>query len=322
MLTVGLAAGSVVADSAASSLYRYVATPAWAEANGYVPAAGARYDTPEAPALDIQAAIDAAGPGETIRILPGVYALTQPIVVSNLSQRVTSWDPATGETAVETTILDGQKKARCLTVNADKVNDCDIEICGLTITNGFSEANGGGIYLFGRASSAANRSLRGRVVNCRIMDCSASAFGGGIYLRCGFVSNCVFTACSANCGGAACLAALGEDSGGLACDFRIPTAVDCDFVGNQATAGGGAISDASTFLYFTYHVLDCRFRDLERHRFRVRAARLPMRSRLCPVTARPGRTRSSTASWPTRSWRRRTRVPRFSRTAMFGRRPP
>lgn len=171
MLTVGLAAGSVVADSAASSLYRYVATPAWAEANGYVPTAGARYDTPEAPALDIQAA-------------------------------------------------------------------------------------------------------------------------------------------------------LGEDSGGLACDFRIPTAVDCDFVGNQATAGGGAISDASTFLYFTYHVLDCRFRDLERHRFRVRAARLPMRSRLCPVTARPGRTRSSTASWPTRSWRRRTRVPRFSRTAMFGRRPP
>lgn len=59
MLTVGLAAGSVVADSSveASSLYRYVATPAWAEANGYVPAAGARYDTPEAPALDIQAAL-------------------------------------------------------------------------------------------------------------------------------------------------------------------------------------------------------------------------------------------------------------------------
>ena len=258
-VALGLATGLAMADSDVK--YRYVATSAWAEANNYVPEEGAQYDTPQAPALDIQAAIDAAGPGETIRLLPGVYKLSEPIVVSNLSQRVTSWDPATGETAIETTILDGQKKTRCLTVNADQANDCDIEISGLTITNGYSETNGGGVYLFGRASKAEKRSLRGRLVNCRITDCSAAGYGGGVYLERGFMSNCVFTACSADRGGAACLAAAAADDGGLAADFRIPTAVGCDFEGNQATTGGGAICDASTFLYYTYHVIDCRFKD-------------------------------------------------------------
>ena len=89
-VAVGLAAGFVMAGSGAETSYRYVPTKAWAEANNYTPAEGASYDSPDAPALDIQAAIDVAGEGETIRIRPGVYALTQPIVVSNKSQRVTS----------------------------------------------------------------------------------------------------------------------------------------------------------------------------------------------------------------------------------------
>lgn len=261
-VAVGLAAGFVMAGSGAETSYRYVATKAWAEANNYTPAEGASYDSPDAPALDIQAAIDVAGEGETIRIRPGVYALTQPIVVSNKSQRVTSWDPETGGTAVETTILDGQGKTRCIAVNTNKTADCDIEICGLTITNGNNTAGGGGgIYLYGKASKAANRSLRGRVVNCRITDCSAKTYGGGLYLQFGFVSNCVFTANSATRGGGACLANSGENGSGLTHDYEIPMAMDCDFIGNSATTSGGAICDSTDFLYFTYHVLDCRFKD-------------------------------------------------------------
>lgn len=261
-VAVGLAAGFVMAGSGAETSYRYVATKAWAEANNYTPAEGASYDSPDAPALDIQAAIDVAGPGETIRIRPGVYALTQPIVVSNKSQRVTSWDPETGGTAVETTILDGQGKTRCIAVNTNKTADCDIEICGLTITNGNNTAGGGGgIYLYGLASKAANRSLRGRVVNCRITDCSAKTYGGGLYLQFGFVSNCVFTANSATRGGGACLASPNQRGGSLSDDFKISMAMDCDFIGNTATTSGGAICDSTDFLGYTYHVLDCRFKD-------------------------------------------------------------
>ncbi|HTM00784.1 MAG TPA: right-handed parallel beta-helix repeat-containing protein [Candidatus Omnitrophota bacterium] len=80
----------------------------------------------------LQAAIDAAAPGDTIRVAPGVYpgpfSVTKPLAL-------------VGESGAEKTILDGRDSVRVLRIEGTS----GVTVTGFTIRRGHSNS-GGGIY--------------------------------------------------------------------------------------------------------------------------------------------------------------------------------
>ncbi|MEQ9617373.1 MAG: FG-GAP-like repeat-containing protein [Phycisphaerales bacterium] len=170
---------------------------------------------------DIQPAIMAASPGDTIVVNPGNYSpidfLGKPITVRSSNPI----DPF----VVDNTIIDAFGKQSVVEFQSGEGNDAVLD--GFTITGGDS-TNGGGIFVDG-----AGPSIR----NCVIEMNQASGGGGGIYLSDAFlttIEHCTFDTNTSSAGGAIMVTNFSDDvliSG-------------CAFLGNSAVGGpeaGGAI---------------------------------------------------------------------------------
>jgi len=169
-------------------------SPSGNDANG-----GASWATAKA---TIQAGVDTQQyAGGLVLVGGGTYALTNEVLV-NLDIRVQGVD------GTDSTIVDGGGSNRCFNLS---VPGCAIS--GFTITNGYSAADGGGIYC---------SSVDMLVYDCIVVENVAGARGGGIMN--GTVSNCVVRANTA-----------GTWGGGM----HNSVAHNCSIIGNKAIDGGG-----------------------------------------------------------------------------------
>ena len=199
----------------------------------------------------IQAAINAAPYGGTVRIADGTYFPASEIVVSkNLSVQGTN-----GTTAV----VDGGGSHRCFNLGEEPCL-----LSNLTIANGCQyNAEGGGIYCASSAPVVSNCFLsgnsapnsgggamfRGAAIACTFS--GNSAFNGGA-LEHSSAERCIFDGNSANGGGSInsgnarnCL--FINNHGGWGGAMEWATAYSCTFVSNSATAYGTAIMYSTAY---------------------------------------------------------------------------
>ena len=124
----------------------------------------------------IQAAVDVAGPGDTLLVAAGSY--TENVVIRG-KENLT----LVGEEGAEKTVIDGDEKGSVITVE-----DCagTITVRGLTAQRGYNTANGGGMLC---------RKTEMLVLDCAFLDNTANNEGGGLsLLNCpGYlVESCLF----------------------------------------------------------------------------------------------------------------------------------
>ncbi len=190
---------------------------------------------PLGPKRTIQAAIDVAVNGDQISVLPGTYVGT----IDLNGKAIT----ITGAGGAGATILDGHGDGPVVLLNGGEGPGTIIE--GLTIRNGHSAADGGGMLIaFGSPI----------VRDCVFEENEAEQHGGAIgvvaaspqIIDCQFIDNLcgappnVFT----------------RDGGAIRCLGGSPTISGCDFTDNRSLGDGGAISiGANTIATIT----DCDF---------------------------------------------------------------
>lgn len=114
------------------------------------------------PGADVQAAINAAAPGDTLRLCPGRFRVTSTLNVNK--------DLTLIGAGFQETILDGEDARRVVTVSSPTTGTAAITLENLTITGGNATGAGGGIGL----QSNTTVTLRGVVVT----KCMAVTGGG------------------------------------------------------------------------------------------------------------------------------------------------
>ena len=148
----------------------------------YVSTTGAAiwpYTTWADAAINIQAAVDAAAPGDTVLVTNGTYASGSQITVS----KPITIESVNGRGA---TFVDGQNTHRCF-----HLQNAACTISSLTITDGNAgSGNGGGIYCLGTTPV---------ITNCTLSGNSAGRQGGGCFR--GTLHSCTISGNSANVGG-------------------------------------------------------------------------------------------------------------------------
>ncbi len=226
--TFSLALSLLLTLNTSASVTRYV--------NLANPSPAAPYTSWPTAATNIQDAVDAAAPGDTILVTNGVYQTGARVVQGqSLANRVAVTKAVTVQSVNGpdfTTILGQQAPG---TTNGSGAMRCvyltnQASLVGFTLANGATlglspgDDSGGGVWSIGTVF----------VANCKITGNSAVTAGGGIYIYPGstlvIVSNCVFSANSATLGGGI---AEGGPTG--------PMVINCTFIGNSAVHyGGGA----------------------------------------------------------------------------------
>jgi hypothetical protein len=198
------------------------------------------YDTWGIAARAIQAAVDAAEAGDTVRVGDGVFAVTNPVTVSNAITLVS-------ERGRDATLVNGGGVSRCFLIR-----HTNAVVDGFTATNGYADY-GGGVYV----ESAGGTFRNGRVAGCHASsgagvffaaegglianglvehnraDIGYNTCGGGIYLRAGAVAE-----------GCAIRDNRADDEGGGAYCYGGGTVRHGMVFGNSATMGGGVCSYA------------------------------------------------------------------------------
>ncbi len=173
-------------------------------------------------ATNIQDAIDAASPGDTVLVTNGIYqtggravapyALTNRVVVDKAVTVQSVNGP--NVTIIKGNPMLGDSAVRCVYLTHNAI------LTGFTLTNGatrtagekFTEENGGAVWCEGPDSV---------VSNCIVAGSTANNGGGGAFQ--GNFIGCSFLACSATLGGGACNAGLSN----------------CIVSGNSSVGGGG-----------------------------------------------------------------------------------
>ncbi len=167
---------------------------------------------------DIQSAINASQNGDLILIAAGTYA---PTTTLNTMGKAVTIRGATNTDGSPTTVLDGLGNKRVLT--CDSAEGVGTVIENLLITRGYSETDGGGMYLYGASPTIAN---------CVFKANAATSAGGGMRLSASSltITDCVFEGNTASTGG------------GMSVGSASPTITNCVFEANTATNSGGGIS--------------------------------------------------------------------------------
>lgn len=176
----------------------------------------------------IQEAIDSAGTGETVIVLPGVYTGSgnRDLDLKNKAITVRSTDPNDPAVIVKTVIdCNASQDDPHRGFIFQSYETPQSVVTGISITRGFSES-GGAILITQYAAPT--------LINCIFRDNEAS-YGGAMYIdNTGpTFTNCQFNDNRADGGGA--IYAYGED------ENSAPILEDCVFRGNSATYNGGAI---------------------------------------------------------------------------------
>jgi len=203
----------------------------------------------------IQEGIDAALYGDTILVQPGTY-------VENINYNgkiivVASLFLTTQDTSyVLQTIIDGNQNGTVVTFQNGE--NSSAVLCGFTIKNGSSGADGGGIYCEGSSPMilncfiTLNSAVDGGGLSCQygasptISDCvyklnSATLDGGGIYCE----SNCnpIITNCTINENWA------GDEGGGIYYEIDCNTEIsNCILINNESVNDGGGICCYNSYL--------------------------------------------------------------------------
>ncbi len=177
------------------------------------------------PKRTIQAAIDAASPGDTVLVLPGVYTEAIDTLGKRIALRSTE-----GATA---TIIDATGTGRT-TIICQNAEGTDTLIEGFTITGGvgtytgFGPLYGGGVFCYGASP---------RISDCVIADNHAGVGGG----YCGYGASPLFSDCTFD-GNTALLW-----GGAVLNYFESAATFDrCVFRNNFASEGPGGVGDNGT----------------------------------------------------------------------------
>lgn len=169
------------------------------------------------PYITVQAAINAANPGDTVYLQPGVYRENISLNNKNITIRAfnTYFD----------TVLDGGGAGPVVTFSGRETDKCVLR--DLIIFNG-NAANGGGIL--GNNTMATIR-------NCTITSNSATGKGGGVYAFDGTLRKTNIVQNAAGSGGG-----VAESDG---------TIDECVISRNKATATGGGLFDCNGLVQFS-----------------------------------------------------------------------
>jgi hypothetical protein len=205
-------------------------------------------------ARSVQDAVAVAMDGDTVLVAEGTYEFDSAVVITNAISL-----ESVGGAAMTT--LDGQGKDRVLYL------DNEIAVDGFTITNGYSDSEGGGIYcafwsevtvidctISGNIASKGGGCMRGTLIDCSIIGNTALSQGGG----CNYcaLTNCIVsgnqTTSEYGQGGgcaygtqAQCMIS-NNDSTYKAGGCYFGTQIDCTISGNSSTFGGGCYSGTQT----------------------------------------------------------------------------
>ncbi|MDC0145498.1 right-handed parallel beta-helix repeat-containing protein, partial [bacterium] len=167
----------------------------------------------------IQSAIEAASDGDIVYVSPGTYIENIGFIGKNIS--------VIGEDR-ENTIIDGGQNGSVVTFNSGETNDAILE--NFTITNGFANPKGGGIYIDG-----ANPTLQNLIISNNTAEpITNSGSGGGIYMS--NTDNAILQGLTISNN-------LGQQGGGIFLDYSSsPIIQDCVIENNSALETGGGIS--------------------------------------------------------------------------------
>ena len=176
------------------------------------------------PSATIQAAIDIATDGDTVKVSPGRYL--ENLLIDRKSITLCSANPEDAA-VVSATVIDGQNKSACIIVRNIAGEPCVVS--GFTVTNGGSSENTterGGVFC-----ENSKLSLRSNVITG-----NSGGAGGGVSCRGSDVllKSCLLVGNKAYTGGA-----LYADAGS-AC-----TISSCGIIGNECAALGAGILSAS-----------------------------------------------------------------------------
>jgi len=173
--------------SDASATTRYV----WQES----PSPAPPYTSWATAATNIQDAVDAADPGDTVLVTNGVYATGGRAVYGSMTNRVAIDRAIALESLMgpEVTIIQGAAAIRCVYVGTNAV------VSGFTLANGRTRSSGD--VTREQSGAGAWCELSGAVTNCILSGNWAATRGGGAYQ--GTLNHCTLTSNGAEfCGGA------------------------------------------------------------------------------------------------------------------------
>jgi PKD repeat protein len=182
-------------------------------------------------ATTIQAAVDAALPGDTVLVSNGAYATGGRVVHGATTNRIAITKPITVRSlnGPAVTFIRGTRHPR--TTNGDSAVRCayitnGAVLAGFTLTNGATRSSGTYAYQDENGGGAWCEP-GGTLSNCILSGNSANTAGGGTYL--GTLNSCTLSGNWAESGGGA---------------YRC-TMTDCTLTGNSASYDGGGARDCT-----------------------------------------------------------------------------
>lgn len=211
----------------------------------------------------IQAGINAATEGDIVLVEQGTYVENIDFIGKSIT--VTSRYLETQDTSfISQTIIDGNQSGTVVKFVSDE--DAAAVLCGFTIKNGSSDADGGGIYCESSGPTIEschimqNTSVDGGGISCQygagpsLSDCiiklnTATLDGGGLYHEGSClttISNCIFDENWA-----------GDEGGGIYYEHDcISTISGCKIINNEATNYGGGICCYDSYIIVEGGVFD------------------------------------------------------------------